>query len=396
VYFCKEVILMKEVTRREFIKCAACSAFSFALGSALMGKSAYADARSDLIDGKHIFVVKEAMYYEKLPELEIECKLCPKDCKIGDRERGWCGVRENREGTYYTLVHSNPCAMNVDPIEKKPLFHFLPSSIAFSISTAGCNLNCKYCQNWEISQFRPEQTKNYLLPPEKVVQLALREGSQSIAYTYAEPIVFYEYMLDTAKLAKKNGVKNVVISAGYINTEPLKELCETVDAVKIDLKSFRDEFYKNICRGTLKPVLDTLKTLIEMKVWTEIVVLVVPTLNDTEAEFRDLAKWTLDNLGSDMPVHFSRFHPTYQLKNLPRTPLKTLETARNVCRDEGLKYVYLGNVPPNHEGNNTYCPKCNKLLIRRWGLYGIIENNIVNGKCKFCKYPIAGIWTLTG
>jgi len=261
---------MKEVTRREFIKCAACSALSVAIGGAAIGKATDSDAQPDLIDGTHIFVVKEARYYEKLPESEIRCKLCPKECKIGDRERGWCGVRENRGGTYYTLVHSNPCAVHVDPIEKKPLFHFLPSSLAFSISTAGCNLNCKYCQNWEISQFRPEQTQNYHLPPEKVVQLALKRGSQSIAYTYAEPIVFYEYMLDTAKLARQNGVKSVVISAGYINTEPLKELCETVDAVKIDLKSFRDEFYQNICRGALQPVLDTLKTLIEMKVWTEL------------------------------------------------------------------------------------------------------------------------------
>ena len=386
-----EVNIMTKLSRREFIGCAACGAMALAVDASPMGRWAYASTLPDLADGKHIFVTKEAMYYEQLRDNEIKCVLCPKECKVGDRERGWCGVRENRAGKYYTLVHSNPCAVHVDPIEKKPLYHFLPASKAFSISTAGCNFNCKYCQNWQISQYRPEQTNNAYAPPENIVESVQRYQCQSIAYTYAEPIVFYEYMLDTAKVARAANIKNVVVSAGYIQIEPLRELCGTVDAVKIDLKAIRDKFYKEICSGTLKPVLDTLVTLQQMKVWNEIVYLVVPTLNDTEAEFTDLAKWVLDNLGPDVPMHFSRFHPTYQLKNLPYTPLKTLETARHISMDVGLKYVYLGNVSPNHEGNNTYCPRCHELLIKRYG-FAVEENNVVKGKCKSCDYEIAGVW----
>ncbi|MFQ6040193.1 MAG: AmmeMemoRadiSam system radical SAM enzyme [Candidatus Poribacteria bacterium] len=379
-----------KLSRREFIECAACGAMTLALGSSSL-KSAKADALPDLTDGKHIFVTKEAMYYEKLHENEIRCKLCPKECVVGDKERGWCGVRENHKGRYYTLVYANPCAMHIDPIEKKPFYHFLPASLAFSISTAGCNFNCKYCQNWQISQYRPEQTDNIYAPPEMIAEAAKKRSCQSIAYTYAEPTVFYEYMLDTAKAGRKAGVKNVVVSAGYIHIDPLKELCENVDAVKIDLKAFRDKFYREICTGTLKPVLDTLVTLKQMKVWHEIVVLVVPTLNDTEEEFRGLATWIMDNLGSDVPLHFSRFHPTYQLKNLPYTPLKTLETARQISMGAGLNYVYIGNVNPDHEGNNTYCPKCHKMLIERYG-YIIRRNDVVDGKCKYCGNEIPGVW----
>ena len=382
--------MTNKLSRRKFIECTACGAMSLALGSWPL-KNAQADSTPDLIDGKHIFVTKEAMYYEKLHENEIKCKLCPKECVVGDKERGWCGVRDNRKGKYYTLVHSNPCAVHIDPIEKKPFYHFIPASLALSISTAGCNLNCKYCQNWQISQYRPEQTTNVYAPPEMVVEAAQKRKCQSIAYTYAEPIVFYEYMLDTARIGRKAGVKSVVISAGYIHIDPLKELCETVDAVKIDLKAFSDKFYKEICKGTLQPVLDTLKTLKEMKVWHEIIDLVVPTLNDTEEEFKSLAKWIVDNLGPDVPLHFSKFHPTYQLKNLPNTPLKTLETARQISMDVGLNYVYIGNVNPDHEGNNTYCPKCHEMLIQRYG-YMIIKNDVVNGKCKHCGNEIPGVW----
>jgi pyruvate formate lyase activating enzyme len=289
------------------------------------------------------------------------------------------------------MVHSNPCSVYIDPIEKKPLFHYLPASLAFSISTAGCNLNCKYCQNWQISQHRPEQTNNVYLPPDEVIIRAQKFGCQSIAYTYAEPVVFYEYMLDTSIAAHKAGVRAVVVSAGYIQTEPLKRLCATVDAVKIDLKAYSDKFYKEICSGALQPVLDTLKTLKESSVWYEIVDLVVPTLNDTEAEFKGLARWLIDNLGVDVPVHFSRFYPMYQLKNLPPTPIATLEQARYIAMDEGLNYVYLGNVRPDHEGSNTYCPRCKSLVIQRKGLF-VVQNNLVDGNCPKCNYDIPGVW----
>jgi pyruvate formate lyase activating enzyme len=343
------------------------------------------------VDENHIFVVKEAMYYEKLAEGEVKCKLCPKECKVGDKERGWCGVRENSKGKYYTMAHSNPCSVHIDPIEKEPFFHYLPASLAFSISTAGCNLNCKYCQNWQISQRRPEQTNNAYLPPDEVVRKAKEYGCQSIGYTYAEPVVFYEYMLDTSIAAHKADVRAVVVSAGYIQTEPLKRLCETVDAIKIDLKAYSDKFYKEICHGTLQPVLDTLKSLKKTGVWYEVVDLIVPTLNDTEDELKNLARWVVDNLGVDVPLHFSRFYPTYQLKNLPPTPMETLEQARHIAMDEGLHYVYLGNVRPDHEGNNTYCPKCKNLVIQRKGLF-VVQNNVVDGKCNKCKNEIPGVW----
>jgi len=380
---------MSKIARREFIKNAAYGALSLTTLGIL--DKANATTEFDFVDGEHIFVAKEAMYYEKLPEEHIKCKLCPRECIIGHRERGWCGVRENRRGTYYTLVHSNPCAVHLDPIEKKPLFHFLPSSLALSIATAGCNLNCKCCQNWQISQQRPEHTENSYLPPQNLVDGAHKTGCRSIAFTYSEPIIFYEYMLDTAKAARKENIRSVVVSAGYIQTEPLKELCQAVDAIKIDLKSFRNDFYKEYVKGELQPILNTLKTIKEMGVWLEIVVLVIPTLNDGRKEFRDMANWIIDNLGNEVPLHFSRFHPMYQLKNLPPTPISALDMARETAMDAGINYVYLGNVQPEHEGNNTYCPECGKMLIKRLGFF-VTKNDIEDGKCKYCGHQIAGIW----
>jgi len=342
------------------------------------------------VDAEHIFFTKEAMFYEKLAEDEIRCKLCPKECVIGDRERGWCGVRENRQGTYYTLVYGNPCAARPDPIEKKPFFHFLPGTWAFSFSTAGCNLNCKFCQNWEISQSRPEETDNVRMPPADVVAHAIETNCRSIAYTYAEPTVFYEYMLDTAKLGRKAGIKSAVVSAGLINPDPLKLLCEHVDAVKIDLKSMRNKFYNEVCSGELQPVLDSLKILRDSGVWYEIVYLIITSLNDSDEELKDTARWIHDNLGPDVPLHFSRFYPKYQLRNLRPTDPERLTAARNIAMDTGLKYVYIGNVPGD-PSESTYCPKCGKMLINRVG-YKIRQNNLVNGKCKWCDEKIPGVW----
>lgn len=333
---------------------------------------------------------REAMYYEKLPNHTVECKLCPKKCRIGDVERGYCGNRENRKGTYYTLVYGNPCAIHIDPIEKKPFSHFLPKSKAFSLSTAGCNFACKFCQNWQLSQARPEQTNNYDLPPERVVAVAKQENCEAIAYTYGEPVVFYEYMLDTCKLARKAGIKNVIVSNGYINQKPLEELCKYLDAVKIDIKAITNKFYHTICDGTLEPVLNTLKLLKKIGIWFEMVYLVIPTLNDKKEEFEKLGIWIKENLGPFIPLHFSRFYPLYLLKNLPPTPVKTLEQARDICLNLGLKYVYIGNVP-GHQAENTYCHNCNKLLVKRFG-YTILENEIQKGKCKFCGQQIPGVW----
>jgi len=336
------------------------------------------------------FPVKEAMHYKKLEAKRVQCELCPQECKVADLERGTCGVRENRNGIYYTLVHSRPCTLHIDPIEKKPLFHYLPGTTAFSIATAGCNIECKFCQNWEISQFRPEQVESIYLPPDQLAHLAKKYNCPTIAYTYSEPVIFYEYVYDTAIEANKLNIGSVIISNGYIKEKPLIELCKHLKAVKIDFKAFTEKFYKDICRGHLNPVLDTLKTLKKIGIWFELVVLIVPTLNDSEKENSEMAKWIYKNLGSDVPVHFSRFYPNYKLKNLAPTPISTLEKCRELALKEGLNYVYIGNVP-GHEGENTYCPNCKNIVIRRIG-YSILEVNLNKNKCKFCNENIAGIW----
>jgi pyruvate formate lyase activating enzyme len=385
-----------DLTRREFIKnmiavgaCAGLAVGSEQTKSLLAATTP--KATNKILRGreKSIKFEKEAMFYEKLKDNEIKCKLCPKECVIGDRERGWCGVRENREGTYYTLVYGNPCSIQSDPIEKKPLNHFIPGSWAYSLATAGCNLNCKFCQNWEISQSRPEETKNWSLLPSEVISEVKQIECKSIAFTYSEPTVFYEYMLDISKLARKANIRSVVVSAGFINPEPLKLLCKNVDAIKIDLKSFSNDFYNKICSAELQPVLNTLKTIKASGVWLEIVYLVIPTLNDSDTEIANTAKWILSNLGPDVPLHFSRFSKKYQL-DLPTTSVERLNSARQMAMDIGLHYVYVGNVSGN-PGENTYCPKCKKEVIKRQ-LYIIRQMNVVNGKCKWCGEKIPGVW----
>lgn len=320
----------------------------------------------------------------------VKCQLCPKGCIISEGHRGDCRVRENRDGRLHTVVFGNPCAVNNDPIEKKPFYHFLPGTLAFSIATAGCNLHCLYCQNWEISQFPPEETDNVAMMPQDVVSLAKRYGSRSIAYTYSEPVVFYEYMLETARLGREAGLKSIVISAGYINPGPLRELCRAVDAIKIDLKGFNEDFYRRVCDASLKPVLEALRVIAEEGVHLEIVNLVVPTFNDDEGELKELCRWIVANLGPDVPTHFSRFYPQYKLTNLPPTPVEKLERAWEIARDVGIHYAYIGNVP-GHPADNTYCHSCGKLLIRRLG-FRVMENHLVNGTCGYCHTPIPGVW----
>ena len=334
--------------------------------------------------------IAEAKFYEKLPHRKIKCKLCPRECAIDDRERGYCGVRENRGGKYYTLVHSRIAAAHVDPIEKKPLFHFLPGALAFSVATAGCNVNCKMCQNWDISQSRPEQVHATYFPPQALADAARQNGCAAVAFTYSEPVVFYEYVIDAAGAAREAGLKSAVISGAYIQQEPLKLLCERVDAIKIDLKGYSQKFYKEVVNGELKPILDALVTIRRLGRWTEIVYLVIPTLNDSDAEFTGLARWVKAELGVDVPVHFTRFHPEYLLKNLPPTPLATLERAKAIADGEGLHFVYLGNVP-GHPAESTYCPKCRKPVVERAG-FALIHNYLKQGRCPGCQTPIAGKW----
>ncbi len=332
----------------------------------------------------------EARFYKKHPDREIECALCPRSCKLGDKERGYCGVRENIGGTYYTLVYGKACSIHIDPIEKKPLFHFLPSSSALSIATAGCNVNCKFCQNWEISQVRPEQIRHVDFPPEAVINTAEKNNCPVIAYTYSEPVIFYEYMFDTSTKAGKKNIKNAVITGGHISPEPLLELTKVVDAIKIDLKAFSQEFYTQYVRGELQPVLEAIKIVAKSNAWLEIVYLVIPTLNDNVEDIRKLSQWLIREVGPDVPVHFSRFHPMYLLKNLPPTPISTLVEAHEAAKEEGLHYVYIGNVP-GHKFENTYCSKCQNTIIKRVQ-YHIQKVEIQGGKCKFCGNPIPGVW----
>jgi pyruvate formate lyase activating enzyme len=286
-------------SRREFLKVIAGSMCSTTIASEGLGHSGIlgymggSEARADELP------LKESMYYKKLENLRIECEICPRKCKVADLERGYCGNKENRDGKYYTLVYSRPCSVHVDPIEKKPLFHYLPGTPALSIATAGCNIECKFCQNWQISQFRPEQVRNFDLPPEEIVRLAREHKAPTIAYTYSEPVVFYTYMYDTAKLAKQEGIGSVMISNGYITEEPLVELCKELSAVKVDLKAFTEKFYKEICSGELKPVLEGLETLKKIGIWYEIVVLIVPTLNDGGQEIREMSMWIIPSISPD-------------------------------------------------------------------------------------------------
>jgi pyruvate formate lyase activating enzyme len=306
-------------------------------------------------------------------------------------ERGACGVRENRGGKYYTRVYGRPCSLHIDPIEKKPLNHVLPGSQSFSLATPGCNFECKFCQNWEIAQVRPEQVPTFDLAPRQVAALAAQYKTPTIACTYTEPVIFSEYVYDIAEEAGKSGIRTLIVSNGFFLEEPIKDLMKVLAAVKVDLKAYSEKFYKEVCGGELKPALDTLRRLVKHGTWTEIVVLIVPTLNDSEAEIRGLARFVREELGADVPVHFTRFHPQYRLQNLPRTPVETLEKARDIAMAEGLHYVYLGNIP-GHPGNSTWCPRCKALLIRRVGM-ATLENRLQNGKCPSCRLAIPGIWS---
>lgn len=376
------------LNRRSFLMCALASAAAVGSGE-YAAPAAFASSSKQSNDDSQ-FVV-EAKFYQRLQNKKIKCKLCPRECTVGDRERGYCGVRENRGGTYYSLVHSRVCAAHVDPIEKKPLFHYLPGTVAFSLATAGCNVNCKFCQNWGISQSRPEQVPSEFIPPRRVAELARQYNCPTIAYTYSEPVVFSEFLMDAADAGHAAGVRSIVVSNGYMQEEALKAAYGKMDAVKIDLKAFSESFYSKVVTGQLKPVLDTLVTLRKMGKWIEIVYLVVPTLNDSDAELRSLAQWVKINLGVDVPLHFTQFHPEYLLKNLPITPVPTLERAKAIADAEGLHYVYIGNVP-GHAAQNTYCPQCRKMVVER---AGFTANRMLirkDGTCPFCHRPIPGIW----
>lgn len=321
----------------------------------------------------------------------VQCLLCPFKCILDENQRGICQVRVNLNGKLVSLVYGKPAAVHVDPIEKKPIFHLLPSAKAFSIATFGCNLGCKFCQNWQLSQSKPDENKNYSLNPDEVVRLAKHYNCKSIAYTYSEPVVFYEYTYDTSIIARKNKIKNIFVSAGFINPKPLRKLAKYLDAANIDLKGFTEEYYRNVCFGALKPVLKTLEILAEENVILEITNLIIPTLNDDLKTIKKMCKWIYRNLGPQFPLHFSRFFPMYKLRNLPPTPVGTLINARKVALDVGLYFVYIGNVY-TEDGETTFCPNCHRKIVVRYG-YNVMKYNITpQGKCKYCGEKIYGVW----
>jgi pyruvate formate lyase activating enzyme len=323
-------------------------------------------------------------------ETIAKCLLCANGCAISNGQRGRCRTRMNVNGELKSLVYGRPVSIHVDPIEKKPLYHYLPGSAAFSLATTGCLLKCKFCQNWEISQSSPEDHPVAFTPPSKIVSGALTSKSPVIAFTYNEPTVFTEYLTDIARDAKKQGIRCVMISCGFMNEAPLAEMCSTLAAIKIDLKGYSEDFYRDACGAKLQPVLRSIRQIAKSGIHLEIVNLVVPTLNDSNKMMQGLIEWILSEVGPDVPVHFTRFHPDYQLQNLPPTPVETLDRVYKMAVSKGLHYPYVGNVP-GHPGNNTYCPKCKKIVVERQGFF-ITRMNIKDGCCMFCKQKIAGVW----
>lgn len=321
----------------------------------------------------------------------VQCRLCARNCMLKDGERGGCRARINRSGVLKSLVYGHPAAIHIDPIEKKPFYHFLPGAAAFSLGTAGCPLSCRFCQNWELSQARPEDISSSYYSPGDIVAASLQRQAPVIAFTYNEPTVFFEYLTDIARSGRKQKLKSVLVSCGFMNAAPLDEMCDVLDAVKIDLKGFSPDFYRDVCRAELEPVLRSIRQVSRRGLHLEIVNLVVPTLNDSPAMMKRLIDWVAGEIGPDVPLHFTRFHPDYQMRQLPPTPVSALEKAYEAARAKGLHYPYVGNVP-SHPGNHTYCPACGKIVVERTGFF-VLSNRIAGGRCPFCGRAIAGVWS---
>jgi len=379
--------MASKLNRREFLRtgiCAGCGGMF--LSSFGKGSGIFAAVPGDEQLWKWS---REAIFWEETPR-GVKCLICPNECTLRPGETSDCRNRVNFRGKLYTIAYGNPCAVHIDPMEKKPLFHFMPGTLVYSIATAGCNFGCLNCQNWTISQASPKETDNFDLMPDKVVEKCLASGCRSIAYTYSEPVTFYEYTYDTSVIAHKKGIYNTLHSNGYINEKPLRALARYIDAANIDLKSFDESIYLKLNAGKLQPVLNTLLVLKQEGVWLEITNLIIPGWTDNMKMIRSMCQWLVGNGLSDCPLHFSRFMPQYKLTQVAPTPVAVLQQARSIAMEEGMKYVYIGNVPGN-DAENTYCPGCGKMVIERKG-YRILSNNIVKGKCRFCGYSIPGRW----
>ena len=393
---------MKEITRRQLLSGTTACVMSAVAAQAfwpLAGRPCEAAITGDI--GGRVFKgdapeklwkwSHEGFLYKKLEGRKVICEVCPNLCLLAHGDRSVCRYKVNMDGKLYSLAYGNPCSVNTDPIEKKPLFHFKPRIKAFSLATTGCNFRCLNCQNWEISQVKPHEVPyTYTLFPDEVVEAARKSGAQSIAYTYSEPVTFFEYMIDTARLARQAGIFNLWVSNGYINQKPLLALCEVLDGATINLKAYSDEVYRGLNGGRLQPVLDTFKTLHGQNIHFEMINLVVPGYTDDDEMVKKMCAWILKNIGPDHPLHFLRFFPRYKLDRLPPTPVSTLTRYRKTAMAEGIRYVYVGNVA-RHEGNNTYCHNCRKLLIERRG-YFIPTYNLIGNECKFCSTVIPGVW----
>lgn len=338
-----------------------------------------------------IQIMKEAMIYEKMQGTEVRCHLCGHNCLIHKGKRGICAVRENRDGTLYSLVYGKVISMNIDPIEKKPLFHFLPGTSSLSIATVGCNFRCKHCQNYEISQYPRE--RKFTIPgsdmtPENIINAALQNNCESISYTYTEPTIFFEFAYDCARIAHEKGIRNVFVSNGYTGPEATRLIAPFLDAINVDLKG-SDKFYKEICGARLEPVRNTIRLMHDLGVWVEVTTLIIPDLNDSAEDLTDIAGF-ISSVDPAIPWHVSQFYPTYQLMDKPRTPVSTLKKACDTGYKSGLKYVYQGNVP-GEGGENTSCPSCKALLIKRFG-FSITELHMKDGMCRKCGSTIEGVW----
>ena len=387
--------MKKKLTKRDFLRYSLLGMGAAAVGlnaSRVLAKKMIATVKNPDADppGPLWKWSKESPYYLQTAK-GVKCQICPNNCMLKEDQEGPCRTHLVKGNKLYSIAFGNPCSVHVDPIEKKPLFHYLPATRSYSIATAGCTFACLNCQNWEISQQSPKFTTNVDLMPAKVLEEALNANCKSIAYTYSEPIAFYEYTFETAKLARAKGIKNLLISNGYINEKPLRDLCKYIDAANINLKSFSEEIYQKLNGGTLQPILHTLKIMKEEGVWLEITNLIVPNWTDMPEMIKEMCDWLAKNGFCDTPLHFSRFFPLYKLTSLPYTPLAILDKARTIAMNSGLKYVYIGNVPATL-AENTYCPGCKKVIMERKG-FTILVNNIINSNCKFCGTKIAGVWS---